>query len=98
VKGKPEDFGIFVGDTTLEYDLFGADEGNAEALISVLEELAPGSRTGEVLAEWRLEMPEYESFMRPIARIGKGRVAQRLAQRTVEPPLYVRRALQYLAD
>jgi putative ATP-dependent endonuclease of OLD family len=94
--GPAEDCGIFVGDTTFELDLFDASESNASAMIAALDEqLRPGKLRAEVNG-WRDATPEPARLIYAINRIGKGRFAQRLAATDLEPPAYVRNALQYL--
>jgi putative ATP-dependent endonuclease of the OLD family len=96
--GAPEDAGIFVGETTFEFDLFEADEGNAEVLIDAMTELGPSKALREEAAGWRGQSPDKDDFMRVANRIGKGRLAQRLAHGELEPPSYVRDALDHVSD
>jgi putative ATP-dependent endonuclease of OLD family len=97
-EGEPEDVGIFVGETTFEFDLFGANDANAEAFLDAMEKMAPSQKLKAKVGEWRDDAPERDDFMPVVNRIGKGRLAQRLAQRPLQPPSYVRDALHYLAD
>jgi putative ATP-dependent endonuclease of OLD family len=96
--GEPEDEGIFVGETTFEFDLFEVDEDNAEACLDALEGLAAAAKSLARVEEWREEGPDEGDFMALVNRIGKGRLAQRLAQGNLEPPQYVADALDYLAE
>jgi putative ATP-dependent endonuclease of OLD family len=99
-EGDPEEAGIFVGETTFEFDLFEADDDNAEAFVAAMEEML-GPRPLKLRAEvddWRDDPPDKERFIYVVKGIGKGRLAQRLAQAELEPPDYVRDALRYLAD
>lgn len=95
--GEPREEGIFVGKTTFEFDLFDADD-NAEALLDAMEEMAPSQNLRQEVGEWRDDAPDKEDFMRVVNRIGKGRLAQRLAQGELQPPSYVQDAMRYLAD
>jgi len=97
-EGEPEDAGIFVGETTFEFDLFGADGNNAEAFLDVMEDMAPSQKLKAEVGEWRGDSPDGDDFMRVVSLIGKGRLAQRLAGGELQPPSYVRDALRYLAD
>lgn len=93
-----EDSGVFVGETTFEFDLFQADEDNADACIEAFTELAPSAATRDRIDQWGNERPELAEFVHVLKRIGKGRAAQRLAQSHLEAPAYVADALRYLAD
>ena len=97
-EGEPEAVGIFVGQTTFEFDLFEADDDNAEAFLDAMEEMSPSQNLRQEVGEWRDGSPEKDDFMRVVKRIGKGRLAQRLAQGVLRPPSYVRDALRYLSD
>ena len=63
-----------------------------------MEEMGPSAKLREEVGEWRDGSPGKDRFMYLVNRIGKGRLAQRLAQAELEPPDYVREALDYLAD
>jgi putative ATP-dependent endonuclease of OLD family len=97
-QGDPEDEGIFIGETTFEYDLFEAADDNSDAFIAAMEEMGPSAKLREEVSEWRDSSPDRERFIYLVNRIGKGRLAQRLAQEELEPPDYVHDALHYLAD
>ncbi len=96
-EGEPEDAGIFVGDTTFEFDLFEADEDNVEAYLHAIEEMLLSKNMRTQVGEWREESPDKDDFLSIVNRIGKGRLAQRLAQGELEAPSYVAKALHYLA-
>jgi putative ATP-dependent endonuclease of OLD family len=96
--GDPVDEGIFVGATTFEFDLFEASEENEEAFIAAMEELLLSQKLREEVGGWRDDAPDEERFIYVVNRIGKGRLAQRLAQAELVPPDYARDALRYLAD
>jgi putative ATP-dependent endonuclease of OLD family len=96
-KGTLADNGIFVGDTTFEFDVAGI-EGNHRVCHETLTELcaAPSQATVE---SWKTQSPDFESFMKVVTNAGgKGRYAQRLALRTVQPPAYIAEALTYLTS
>jgi putative ATP-dependent endonuclease of OLD family len=90
--------GVFVGETTFEFDLFEAADDNAQAFINAMEEMLRPSELRAEVGEWRQESPEMGRFIYVVNGIGKGRLAQRLALAKLEPPDYVRDALHYLAD
>lgn len=96
-EGGPEEEGIFVGETTFEFDVF-REAGNAEAFLEAMEETAPSKSMRREVGQWRDETPEQDDFMRVANRIGKGRLAQRLAQAKLQPPPYIGHALRYLVD
>lgn len=96
--GDPADEGIFVGATTFEFDLFEASDDNQESFIAAMQELLSSQKLREEVGEWHEDSPAEERFIYVVNRIGKGRLAQRLAQAKLEPPDYVRDALRYLAD
>src|SRR5439155_16967205 len=95
-EGARAEAGIFVGETTFEFDLFETED-NADAFIGAMEEMGPSANLREEVGEWRNDSPDKERFIYVVNRIGKGRLAQRLAQDGLEPPSYVRDALRYLA-
>lgn len=97
-EGEPEDAGIFVGDTTFEYDLFEASDGNREWFLEAMEAMAPSQNLRVEVAEWHQNAPDRDDLLRVVARIGKGRLAQRLAQGSLDPPSYVQQALRHLVD
>jgi hypothetical protein len=86
-----------VGETTFEYDLFIASAENAEAFLEALESFSLTAPTAETVASWRHESPGRADFFGVLRRVGKGRLAHRLAARELEPPEFVRAALRYLA-
>lgn len=97
---EPEDEGIFVGDTTFEYDLFCASEENATAFFDVLSSFALSGPRAATVASWREDenLPAVDEFMSVINAAGKGRLAHRLAGARLAAPEYVARALRYLGD
>jgi putative ATP-dependent endonuclease of OLD family len=97
VTGSPAEHGIFVGDSTFEYDLVNADASNIQACFDTLQALG-SERLRKRVDAWRGAVPAYEDFMREIENAGgKGRFAQRLALRDLRAPAYVAAALDYLA-
>jgi putative ATP-dependent endonuclease of OLD family len=93
--GAPDENGIFVGDTTFENDLLNANEANLKPCLETIQELEDNEESAVDGA--RSAVPEYGAFMKMIAKVGgKGRFAQRLALRELQPPEYVARALDYL--
>lgn len=96
--GDPADEGIFVGETTFEFDLLQVGDGNEKTYFDAMEEMAPSKSLRHQVGEWRAESPDRDDFLSVVNRIGKGRLAQRLAQGSLEAPAYVVDALRYLAD
>ena len=95
--GPPEEHGIFVGDSTFEYDLLGADASNITVCFDTLIELGSSQMKTRVDA-WNGAAPAYEDLMREIENAGgKGRFAQRLSLQALQPPAYIAAALDYLA-
>jgi len=97
---EPEDEGIFVGETTFEYDLFSASDDNAAAFCDALEGLGLSTGRAATVASWCEdgESPAADDFLPVINAAGKGRLAHRLVRARLEAPDYVARALRYLAD
>jgi putative ATP-dependent endonuclease of the OLD family len=91
--------GVFVGSTTLEYDVFTCSPGNRDACLAVLGEFAQTGRQRARLQAWAKSGPGRTEFLSAISQIGggKGRFTQRLSTRPLDPPAYVRDALSYLA-
>ena len=76
--------GIFIGQQTLEVDFFNSGQGSA--IVETLDELGASrssiSRLQELVAQTvELGDDDAGSFLKALERIGKGRVAQRLAGR-----------------
>lgn len=91
--------GVFVGATTLEYDVFACTPGNREACRAVLGELAQTGGQQARLDSWAERGPGRAEFLTAVTQIGggKGRFAQRLSTRPLDAPVYVKDALSYLA-
>jgi putative ATP-dependent endonuclease of the OLD family len=91
--------GVFVGATTLEYDIFTCSPGNQQACRAVLGELAQNSAQQATLGAWAGSQPGCAAFLAAVRKIGggKGRFAQRLSTRPLDPPVYIKEALNYLA-
>jgi putative ATP-dependent endonuclease of the OLD family len=91
----PKELGIFVGDTTFENDLLNACDANIRVCLQTLQLLA--DEGDQITDSTDASPPEYKTFMQMIAKVGgKGRFAQRLALRELQPPEYVAQALEYL--
>jgi putative ATP-dependent endonuclease of OLD family len=90
--------GLFVGEHTLEVDLFRA--GLHEAITDTLIELAPSQAARERAEEWREQPARFnpEIFLRDLSSISKGRFAQRLSTRALADhcPSYLTDAIQYV--
>ncbi len=93
--------GIFVNGSTLEVELFGS--GLEDEIRSALEaELSMSEATLETLQEW-VDDPDRvdaDGLLKLIERVGKGRLAQRLAAEVSEDtcPDYIRLALERIRD
>ena len=95
--------GIFVGERTLEVDLF--DQGHGPELIQAVAELGAGNRTLErleklVTSERDLDEDQARYLLGVIERYGKGRVAQRLAGK-MDPersPAFVKDAVSAIVE
>jgi putative ATP-dependent endonuclease of OLD family len=97
-EGEPEENGIFVGESTFEYDILLAAEQNVSVCFSVLKELC-ASPSRKKIEGWGANVPSYEDFMTMIDNAGgKGRYAQRLSLQNLSPPLYMRDALMFLDE
>ncbi|MFD8155932.1 ATP-dependent nuclease [Streptomyces malaysiensis] len=95
--GDPTDAGIFVGETTFEYDLLLATPRNLTAGVEALKEAAVNPKTLSDIERWGANEPKYDAYMSMIRRVGgKGRYANSLLSRTLELPSYVRSAIDYL--
>ncbi|MGH7929007.1 MAG: ATP-dependent nuclease, partial [Candidatus Binatia bacterium] len=93
---EPAERGIFVGDRTFEYDVLIGSADNIAPCFDTLVELCAAPSV-EVIRSWGGNDPGHDDFMRMINNAGdKGRYAQRLALRQVQPPEYVINALRYL--
>ena len=95
--------GVFVGNRTLEVDLF--DCGHGQSVVDSVRELSPSSTRIAALQELaergtKLNECEAKALMKTIERIGKGRVAQRLAGRiTAERfPAYVTNGILQITE
>ncbi len=95
------DHGIFVNDSTLELEYA---ETAPQALITAYDELVASEksrdRMREDVAEATADGGDSDKLLRRVARIGKGRFAQRLAAHLESPedhPEYVREAIEWLS-
>lgn len=95
--GTPAEHGIFVGDTTLEYDLITSrPKENIVPSFKALKELCAAPSAADV-DSWGAAAPDLAEFMRILKNAGgKGRYAQRLAQLDIAPSSHVEGALRYL--
>jgi putative ATP-dependent endonuclease of OLD family len=91
------DRGLFVGDQTLEVDLFRA--GAHEEIAETLSELAPGGTARTRAEGWRTTPATLDvvQFLKDVKAISKGRFAQRLATRVAggQVPAYITNAIDY---
>ncbi len=95
----PQEVGVFVGETTFEYDLCCASDDNFESFLNAFESFKLGPAAAATGGAWREEetQPELDDFLNLLQRVGKGRLAHRLAGSSLDGPEYVSAALRYLA-
>ena len=91
--------GFFVGDHTLEVDLFRS--GQHKSMCAALKELSDSGAVQERAKGWEKEPTkvEPEQLLSDISAIGKGRFAQRLAASISKDicPSYIKEAIAYVA-
>lgn len=93
-----QELGIFTNGSTFEIEV-STTTGLTSPLLDILEAEGFGRVRQGRIALWRTGTPiDAEQLMSMIADIGKGRLANRLAQTTVDlpPPTYIRLALEKL--
>lgn len=95
--------GIFVGNRTLEVDLF--DEGHGPEIVEAMEELGISSATMQELADilergTPLSDVDSDRLLRSVERIGKGRVSQRMAGKIVgtKAPTYIKDGVSKIVE
>lgn len=94
----PADHGIFVGVTTFEYDVYTASDTNKRLCRGVLSPLAKAP-TQKTIAGWGSSDPDVAGYLRVIENVGgKGRVAQQLVLKKLEPPEYIADAIRHVAS
>ncbi len=93
--------GIFVGDYTLEVDMF--THGRPKAITYTLEELTQNKAAAIRAKGWRKDKDTLDpvQFLKDVSSIGKGRFAQRLAGRILRGkltrcPPYIRKAIDHV--
>jgi putative ATP-dependent endonuclease of OLD family len=94
--------GIFVGDATLELDLVDAFANEMESTYSDLNTSEPARRRFKAAVEGarKREQAESDEMMLRIERIGKGRFAQRLAEKVGarQAPAYIKGAIEKIVS
>ncbi len=94
----PSSVGIFVGRNTLEHDVISMSVANFDECRSTLQELAVSQKVKDRVDKWSLSSLDPEHLQRAIRAVGgKGRFAQRLSRRTLDPPQYIVDALRFLS-
>jgi putative ATP-dependent endonuclease of OLD family len=100
-KANADPDAIFVGATTFEHDIILASERNRCAIVNVLTELL-GEESGKDLKDveaWKDDTPYMEELLKMISTVGgKGRFAQRLMSKELDPPAHLADALKYLQE
>ncbi|QFU92577.1 ATP-dependent endonuclease [Amycolatopsis sp. YIM 10] len=98
LSGTPGEHGIFVGDTTFEYDLIATKAENLEPSLAAMEELCT-EQSVNTIKSWGDEDPGHDEFMKMVKNAGgKGRYAQRLSLHNAVPARHVEEALRYLVS
>jgi len=94
---------VFVGNRTLEVDLF--DSGHGQEIVDSLRELGASDAMADAVQELTgrheaLEDKGIETLLRALDRFGKGRIAQRLAGKIDinRCPLYIKNAVRQLVE
>jgi putative ATP-dependent endonuclease of OLD family len=98
--GEPTDLGVYVGQRTLEYDVFDSCPENRQVCSRVLKDLYSNASasTQQTIQSWQDQTPDYDTLMNYLRNAGgKGRYAQRLSQQPLQPPQYIAGALTYLS-
>lgn len=95
--GSPESNGVFVGDTTFEYDILSGDTRNIEPCFDSLRSFC-GPKNRQKIDDWQGKAPDLDDFMKMVDVGGKGRFAQKLSSCEVYAPTYITAALEYLAS
>jgi putative ATP-dependent endonuclease of OLD family len=94
-----DEHGVFTNVNTLEIDLFADDF--IEPIIETLREGGFSSERKVLLDGWEEDPKtiDYDEYMAMIGSMGKGRFAQRLAERVtdLDPPGYIERAIKFVA-
>lgn len=92
--------GVFVGDTSLEFDILSASAENRSTLAGVLNRMTNKGSQGSVSTSsgrWPANEPTEDNFFKEIKSAGgKGRFAQELSGETLDVPQYVAEAIRYL--
>jgi putative ATP-dependent endonuclease of OLD family len=96
---KMEGVGIFLNGSTLEVEVAGSD-ALAGPLLSILEAENFGRTRSKRIADWKSGAAPIngEQLLAMIGVIGKGRLAGRLAEKSVgmPPPAYIRAAIEHV--
>lgn len=89
--------GIFLGDVTLEVDLYKHSKGNQRLMIDALKSMIPGPSAATVEHAWSNDSIDADDVLRRIRR-KKGLFAQRLAsmEDLLTAPDYVQKAFDHL--
>lgn len=96
LSGAASEHGIFLGDTTFEYDLITSVPDNITPCFTALKQLCKAPSVA-VIDSWNNADPGQKAFMKLVRNAGgKGRYAQRLSQLEVAPSRHVENALRYL--
>lgn len=94
----PQAAGIFHGEKTLEVDLFDTSSSNADAMVDALLSCSLSDTKRSTIKDAHADGSlDGESFLRYV-KSWKGRFSQRLTTQVthLDPPTYVRDALEYL--
>lgn len=102
VSADPKEHGIFVGQTTLERDLFDAAPANQRPMIEAVRSTPLPKKDDALLAQvltGEAHMINSESFLDYVGKVGKGLFAQRLiAAEQLLPAPYLRDAIEKIVS
>ena len=100
VEELAEQNGIFLNQHTLEVDLY--NEGLVDPILTTLSEAGFGDRRLDRIRRWKAdpEAVQPRELLQLIDWVGKGRFAQRLVPlvATEEPPIYIVKAIRFVAE
>ena len=95
--------GIFVGDDTLEVDLFNGGQG--QAMVGSMAELGLTTASTKVLRQISerggpLSGADSDTLLKLVERLGKGRVSQRLASQidAAKAPVYIKESISKIVE
>jgi putative ATP-dependent endonuclease of the OLD family len=101
LKDEAKSHGIFTNNDTFETEI-SDDSKTAPILLDVLDDQNFGVIRQKRIASWKSGEAEIdtEQLLAMVADIGKGRLASRLAEKSIdlEPPAYIKSALEFITQ